>query len=486
MPASIPGIQAPSVVLDRSTAVRNCLAHGSCWITPRARPGESAKMTVVASDLIAHPLRDHVLRELHARPFATLPIPCRISHFAFLTTAEQCAADRMALANLRERHGITPLGANARHARMQFGPVTLRWEQHGEFTTYSWESPDPVAPAEWPDHYPPPGPLIAAAALTVARGMDLVKDFPGPEAAISQLGEGEARIATDFAADADGFVRIAIDPGALTGDVAGPLAQRLLEIDTYRTLALLGLPEAQGVAPLIQRIEAALPPLIEQIRSSSALVDGRGLLDRLSTLAAELEEASAASAFRFGATRAYAELVNLRLEAIGEIAGARSWAGFLSRRLGPAMRTCRTTEARQANLSLKLSRAVQLLRTQVEVDLAHQNRDLLEAMNERVRLQIQVQQAVEGLSVVAITYYAASLVHLILEGVNRSWLPLDPLADTALAVPAVAVVVTWLIRRLRSRHALSSERPFGPDPSEHLPSPRTVQSKLQHALRRRQ
>lgn len=407
-----------------------------------------------ASDLVAHPLRARVLGELHARPFATLSIPCRISHFAFLTDATQCAADRAALSALRARHGLEPLAAETRHARMRLGELALRWEQHGEFTTYSWESADAAAAPGWPDDHVPPGPLIAAAVLRLSRDTDLAVQFPGPEAAVSTLSEGKARIATDFAAGADGFVRIAVDPGTLKGDLAGPLAQRLLEIDTYRTLALLGLPEAQRVAPLIQRIEAALPLLIEQIRMSKGLADSRGLLDHLSTLAAELEEASAASAFRFGATRAYAELVELRLAAIGEIPGARSWAGFLSRRLHPAMRTCRTIAARQADLSLKLSRAAQLLRTQVEVDLAHQNRDLLEAMNERVRLQIQVQQAVEGLSVVAITYYAASLVHLVLEGVNRAWLPLDPLAGTALAVPVIALTVAWLIRRLRSRHAL--------------------------------
>ena len=413
-----------------------------------------AHSMVAASDLVAHPLRGRVLHEIHARPFAALPIPCRISHFAFLTNAAQCDADRAALSELRARSGLAALAADARHARMRLGEVALRWEQHGEFTTYSWESAEAAAPPLWPDDHAPPGPLIAAAALTLSRDVDLAALFPGPDAAVSMLGEGKARIATDFAAAADGFVRIAVDPGTLKGDLAGPLAQRLLEIDTYRTLALLGLPEAQRVAPLIQQIEAALPLLIEQIRMSKGLADSRVLLDRLSTLAAELEEASAASAFRFGATRAYAELVELRLEAIGEVPGARSWAGFLSRRLHPAMRTCRTIEARQADLSLKLSRAAQLLRTQVEVDLAHQNRDLLEAMNERVRLQIQVQQAVEGLSVVAITYYAASLVHLVLEGVDRTWLPLSPVAGTALAVPAIALIVTWLIRRLRSRHAL--------------------------------
>lgn len=412
---------------------------------------------IAPADLAAHPLRDRVLAEIHARPFAAVPIPCRIAHFAFLTDAEACAADRAALNVLRARHGLGPLGGDMRHARMRVGDVTLRWEQHSEFTSYSWERTDYGAPAGWPDDHPQPGPLAAAVDLLLSVEVDVAALFPGPEAAASTLGDGSATIATDFRAGGDGFVRIAVRADALTPDQAGPLVQRLLEIDTYRTLALLGLPEAQRIAPLIHSIETALPPLIERIRTSDGLADNRALLDHLSTLAAELEEASAASAFRFGATRAYSELVQLRLEAIEEaqVPGGRGWRAFLSRRLSPAVRTCRAIEARQADLSRKLARAAQLLRTQVEVDLAHQNRDLLEAMNERVRLQTRLQQTVEGLSVVAITYYAASLLHVLLDGARDVSPAIDPVLGTAIGVPLIALLVTWLIRRIRSRHGIA-------------------------------
>lgn len=407
-----------------------------------------------ASDLTAHPLRDRILGEIHARPFAALTVPCRIGHFAFLTDAGQGEADRAALSGLRQRAGLGPLDDGQRHARMNLGELALRWERHGEFTTYSWERADISTPVLWPEGFAQPGPLVAAADLVVASGLDLPALFPGAEAAIARTRDGAVGIATDFRAGADGFVRIAVRADNVTPEQAGPLVQRLLEIDTYRTLAMLGLPEAQRAVPLINEIETALPVLIERIRASGGLGDARMLLEQLSSLAAELEEASAASAFRLGATRAYAELVRIRLETIDETPGARSWSGFLSRRLSPAMRTCRTIETRQADLSLKLSRAAQLLRTQVEVDLAHQNRDLLTAMNERVRQQTRLQQTVEGLSVVAITYYAASLLHLLLEGAHSSLKWLDPAVGTALGVLPIAALVTWQIRRLRFRHGL--------------------------------
>lgn len=424
-------------------------------------------MTDAPAGLVAHPQRGRVLAEIHARPFAAVPVPCRIRHFAFLTDAAAVAADRAALDAFRRTHGLDPLDGEARHCRMQLGDFTLRWERHSEFTTYSWEyAGAPAAGALfatevpcWPADHPPPGPLIAAADVHLTSAEDeeaLARLFPGPEAAVSEVGGGAALIATDFSAGTDGFIRIAVLARALTPDGAGPLVQRILEIDTYRTLALLGLPEAQRVSEVVHRLEVALPPLIDSIRNSDGLVDNRGLLDRLSALSAELEAESAASSFRLGATRAYFELVQLRLEAIGEqqTAGGRRWAAFLSRRLNPAMRTCRSIEARQADLSRKLTRAAQLLRTQVEVDLAHQNRDLLKAMNLRVRLQTRLQQTVEGLSVFAITYYAAGLLHLVLEGTHHLLPAVDPALGTAIAVPPILLAVAWLIRRIRRHHAI--------------------------------
>jgi uncharacterized membrane-anchored protein len=46
----------------------------------------------------------------------------------------------------------------------------------------------------------------------------------------------------------------------------------------------------------------------------------------------------------------------------------------------------------------------------VDLTLEAQNQDLLQSMNQRSQMQLQLQQAVEGLSVVAISYYLVGLV----------------------------------------------------------------------------
>jgi len=195
------------------------------------------------------------------------------------------------------------------------------------------------------------------------------------------------------------------------------------------------------------------------MRGTAGLADNRKLLDELTELAAELEAGAAASLFRFGASRAYSEIVRLRLETIGEqkVGGLPTWSSFLARRMQPALRTCIVTEQRQAELSGKLARAADLLRTRVEVALQQQNQDLLKSMNDRTRLQLRLQATVEGLSVAAITYYVVGLIGHIAEGVNAAGLHVvEPAVATAAAVPIVALLVWWVVRRVRRRHTDTS------------------------------
>jgi uncharacterized membrane-anchored protein len=307
---------------------------------------------------------------------------------------------------------------------------------------------------------PPPGQLLVAVDLhLVPEGNVQTKwqdAFSPAQTAASEAEEGKALIATDFRPNADGWVRVLITNRGLTPGQAGALVQRVLEIETYRTFALLGLPEAQALAPMIRRIEVELPDLLRQMQESDDFEANHRLLNRITALAAELEAGAAASLYRFGATRAYDELVRLRLSAIGErlVPGMQSWSGFLSRRLNPAMRTCASTEERQANLSRKLARAAQLLRARVDVALEQQNRSLLETMNERARTQLRLQQTVEGLSVAAITYYVASLAHLLFEGAHSAGVHVDPKVATAFMVPFALIGVAWLVRRIRRGHSV--------------------------------
>jgi uncharacterized membrane-anchored protein len=178
-------------------------------------------------------------------------------------------------------------------------------------------------------------------------------------------------------------------------------------------------------------------------------------LNELTALAAELEAGAAQSLFRFGASRAYDEIVKLRLQTIGErkVGGLPTWSSFLARRMAPAMRTCVTTEERQANLSRKLARAANLLRTRVDVEQERQNQELLQSMNTRTRLQLRLQATVEGLSVAAISYYVVGLFGYLVKGAHDAGLVhVEPSYATAAFVPFAVLFIWWLVRRIRRKH----------------------------------
>lgn len=417
--------------------------------------------------LTPHPLRAAILGEVHARPFTPIETPRRILHFAFDTAGDAARQDRAALADLCARRNLEPLKPSAKQHRVVFGGAMLRWEQHSEFTTYTWELPSPGTSPFHPDaaslagpmtSLPQPGPLLVALDVHLLaekeKRLPITKVFDRASLAVAENSDGLALFATDFQADAAGYVRILVLDRGLGSERAGAVVQRIIELETYRTLALLALPEAQRLLPSINRIETRLGEVTEEMRRTDQLIDNHRLLDELTELAAELEAGAAASLFRFGASRAYNEIVQLRLQTIGErkVEGLPTWSSFLARRMAPAMRTCLTTEERQSNLSEKLARAANLLRTRVDVDMERQNRDLLKSMNERTRLQLRLQTTVEGLSVAAVSYYVVGLFGYLVKGLHDEGIPVDISLATALFVPVAILAIWWVVRRIRRKH----------------------------------
>ncbi|WP_425995165.1 DUF3422 family protein [Afipia sp. DC4300-2b1] len=420
------------------------------------------------TELAPHPLRAVILGEVHARPFTPISVPCRIIHFAFETSGTRAQQDRANLVKLCLERGLNPPSATEKHHRAPFGTTTLRWEQHSEFTTYTWEIPGPGLAPFHPDAssvtcamqaLPQPGLLLVAIDLhLLADDPDQTapeKLFDKSSLAVAENSDGMALYATDFQISESGFVRILVADRGMPAERAGALVQRLIEIETYRTLALLGLPEAQKLAPSISASEKRLVAVTAQMQQSSDLDSNHKLLEELTALAAEVEAGAAASVFRFGATRAYEEIVEQRLQTIGErkVGGWPTWSSFLTRRMKPALRTCVTIEQRQSNLSLKLARAANLLRTRVDVELEQQNQSLLRSMNARTRLQLRLQSTVEGLSVAAITYYVVGLFGYVVKAAHDSGtMHIEPSIITAAFVPVAALTIWWIIGHVRRKH----------------------------------
>ena len=233
-------------------------------------------------------------------------------------------------------------------------------------------------------------------------------------------------------------------------DRQAAIRARLVEIETYRLMALLAFPVAKDVGRMIGTAEQRLADLMDRTGSARTPEDERSVLADLTTMAAEVEHSVARTTFRFGAARAYHSLVMQRIAELREqrISGLPTFHEFMERRLLPAMNTCVTMARRQEDLSSRVARNSQLLRTRVEVELERQNQGLLAQMNRRAKLQLHLQETVEGLSVVAISYYAVSLAsyaaYPLIEALQIS-------KGTAMAAltPLVVLAVWLALRRIK-------------------------------------
>ena len=424
------------------------------------------------SPITDHPLRYALANELHARPFPMAAAPCRAAYLAIKRPTDAAArdrdADRAHLIALLDRYGATHPQPDATH---YFGPIgrhQLKWESHTEFVTYTifgeGVADHPFAastfemfPEDWLSQAP--GDRMTSALIRVEQLSDAdeilncVRDWFVPESlAISTVVDGAATIAGDFRIDERGHMRFAIFAHADTGPSRigriGRIIQRLCEIETYKTMSMLGLARVRDLAPRMGVIDVELTSLMGSMTGNG--VPGESTLEALLGVSSELENILAQSSFRFGATGAYEALVNQRIDILREerVGGRQTFGEFMMRRFDPAMRTVKATENRLQLMAERAIRAGDLLRTRVDVERSAQNQLLLASMDRRADLQLRLQKTVEGLSVIAISYYAVNLVAYMVyplaesTGISKGW-------TTALLTPLVLGLVWFGVRQIR-------------------------------------
>ncbi|MBL0140498.1 MAG: DUF3422 domain-containing protein [Betaproteobacteria bacterium] len=419
-----------------------------------------------------HELRRTLNDEVHARPPVRLEGAQHVVYLAVQHRQEDRAAHRQVLARMAQEAGasIAPTGD---HAVVTLAEgLRFKWEGHAEFSSYTFFAAGagglpPAAVLErvgWPAVAETmPGQILVAASINL---VPFSGDTPPAQAFRTEadtvvggaVAEGRGWAYTDFRVREDGFTRFLVLNREMGLGQAGRMVQRLLEIETYRMMALLAFPVARKAAPELGATEAGLAAIVERI-AGAAPEDEARLLDDLTQLAARVEHLQSVSRFRFEAAEAYDALVIRRLSELREvrIPGLSTIEEFLHRRLAPAIATCRSTSRRIGNLAERVARASALLRTRVDIARELQNQQLLEAMNRRGRIQLRLQQAVEGLSVVVITYYGASLVGVLAKAAKAGGVNWNPEVVMGIAVPFIAAAVFGGVRRLR-RALEGSER----------------------------
>ncbi len=432
---------------------------------PRAQP-----LSGVLQKLQVHPLREDLYNELHSRPFHVVSTPAQMTHIAIQHGGKLLEEEMALLTALCTRFQVTAPTTKMPCFHQDFGLFELRWERHMEFSGYTFihqggsggkpfeRNAIDYVPQEWLNLLP--GTVVAAFHLQIEDGqkhrgitpLEVSDYFEKLRMVGSQPVNGMAEVWTTFRLHSDGFGRFLIYNMGLSESKMGRLSQRFIELETYRLMSTLGLPLARELAPQLTRLDLKLKAITLAIASPGGADEERSLLTRLSQMASQVEAHRSSTNYRFSATSAYHQVVLQRLEVLREkereVAGHLTINEFLVRRLSPAVRTCEVMGARLDDLSTRIDRASELLRTRVELGIEEQNQQLLSSMDRRSKIQLRMQQTVEGLSVAAISYYLVGLLKILFETLYELGVPLDKAVATGLSVPMVVLTVWWGTRRI--------------------------------------
>ena len=282
-----------------------------------------------------------------------------------------------------------------------------------------------------------------------AIGASLEEWFVAESLAAANVLDGAAMVSGDFRIDQAGHLRFGVFVSPETGQRrVGRIVQRLCEIETYKAMSMLGFAEVRDFAGELNALDTQLGDLIGAMRGSGAKVEET--LHDLLDVSVSLEQLTARTSYRFAATAAYEALVTQRISALREerFLGRQGFGEFMMRRYEPAMRTVKSTKERLTAMSDRAIRAAELLRTRVDVERSAQNQEILASMDKRSDLQLRLQRTVEGLSVVAVSYYAVSLASYLTYPASGPLGVSKGVLTSVITLPVV-VAVWWFLSRLR-------------------------------------
>ena len=416
-----------------------------------------------------HSLKDSLIDELHNRPFPVIQLPAQVSNIVVLEPADR-DSEIAGLKQLAEIHNMTPPDDGVSCYYQSSEDFDLRWERHNEFSTYTlicnkklsgtaFESGFSHISGDWLSALS--GQVISANHIDLRSAgeapdspEDLDEYFDGRKLIGSKIYDGNAKLWTSMRSHSDGFSRTLLVDQGVDPSQAGRAVRNLLEISTYRSMTLLALPTARELLPEISTLEQSLSATSEKLKLIETMEDEQNLMTELIAEATQVERLIADNSFRFSATEAYFNLTETRLNMLREekIPTIRTLKQFHVRRFIPAYNTCMSVVKRKQNLSQRIGRTSELLHSRLQLSLEDQNQRLLASMDKRSKIQLRLQQTVEGLSVVAITYYSMGLLRLMVEPLPvERYLYLSDSAVVAIATPIIFFSALMVVRRIRKK-----------------------------------
>ncbi len=437
-----------------------------------------------------HPLRTVLHEEVHARPPVALWPRDRILNQAFLLKGSdrQQQIDWINAISEQTKQSIDPNhGQTFRIIELRPAPqrVIIKWELHGEFSSISAiiqqeqliiepsiksrvglenEVNQLLAKLTIKPMHEAGGLRISAIDIAFEdRGLFKEADevshlFSGNTLIGSSiLTNQKAQLWTDLQVNEDGYISFLVPHAGMGSRQAGRVARRITEVEIYRMASMLAFPVAKSLSGPLRNAEAELSELSKEIsmaqnQESVATHQDGEFLERISTLASKIEEWISEHGLRFTAAEAYSQLTAKNLEELSEasLPGVQTLSEFMERRFAPAMSTCSWTQRRLRELSDRISRTTQILRTRIEFVNESQTQELLASMDRRAKIQLRLQETVEGLSVLVLTYYAVSLIIYMAKGVKELGLMVPAELIGGASAPIIAYGI-YALNKLRKK-----------------------------------
>ncbi len=408
--------------------------------------------------------------ELHARPDMRLRAPVQCYHFLHSHSLKSNVPQNAQITDFCEKSGLAAPSDDMRFHVTTKDDVKLKWEAHTESNSYTIvtqlneNTPTQTTLSDYVQEtlqYFGAPTLITGVEITILRDSDIgeTSSFNYAKSLFTQgpilggwMSDKHATVWSSYRPDEKGFIKFIIVGHNIGEGRLGRLVHRLLDIEDYRMKAMMALPEAHNVMKNLNEQEPLIDHIMERLANAPCEAEQETLLAEITRVAANIEHLITKSAYRFSAAKAYAAITNQRFTEIREEIqdGHERITTFLSKRINPAMRTCEAAEHRANALAVRVTRAANLLNTMVDLVNKKQNQSILKSMEQRARMQVALQMAVEGFSIIAISYYGTGLLAYMLKSAKIFGIKIDVELYIGLAVPAV-VLLSWLGVKLAKR-----------------------------------
>ena len=428
--------------------------------------------------------------ELHARPYIRLGSNLRTFHFTYaIKDDDEKKAWRYLNSFLKKLNFSSLPSIPSKFWVAEGKDMTIRYECHTEFISLTLIYPQKIEtkttklpnlfdikflnilPLKFLKNFPGKHFLSSWIEMSpssyIFKPSDIESFFFHDNFAGSKVAEGGAKVFMSFKSDRTnflglGFRRVFIQNKSLRTRRTGRLLQRIVELETYQVLSLLGLSNVRGQSFNLSKLEKNITEITKSVakttkknldKNSISYPDYQKDLNELSYVIAKIEEISSSTNYRLSATFAYYKLVEQRLKDLREerLESFQTNDEFLSRRLLPAIRTCEAFSSRLESLAIRAQRADNLVRTQIEMGVQIQNKNLLESMEVRARAQLRLQETVESLSIVAITYYIIGLLSTLVDPINFEKVFFNKQIFLAFCVPIILISIWYVAKIVRKK-----------------------------------